>query len=56
MTDETEHTQELAPVEAPEDPHAAAPEENPEDHIGEEIPDPWADEDQDDWDNQEVEV
>jgi hypothetical protein len=31
------------------DPHANAPHENPEDHIGEEIPDPWDDPKQKDW-------
>lgn len=56
MTDETERTQDLTPVELPEDPHAAAPEENPEDHIGNEIADPWTDEGQQDWPNEEVEV
>lgn len=33
----------------PTDPHEHAPDENPEDHIGQEIPDPWDDEDQTDW-------
>lgn len=31
------------------DPHANAPEEDPEEHIGEEIPDPWEDHSQEDW-------
>jgi len=33
----------------PEDPHAAAPEEDPEQHLGEVINDPWDDEEQTDW-------
>lgn len=32
-----------------EDPHAAAPEEDPLDHLGPEIPDPWDDDAQTDW-------
>lgn len=32
-----------------EDPHANDPDENPEDHIGDEIPDPWSDPSQVDW-------
>lgn len=40
------------------DPHAEAPEENPEDHIGEELPDPWdSDRAEDaDWPNGVIEV
>jgi hypothetical protein len=30
--------------------------EDPEDHLGEEIPDPWADNEQVDWPNGEVEM
>jgi len=30
-------------------PHEKAPGENPEDHVGDEIPDPWDDETQTDW-------
>ena len=33
------------------DPHEAAPDEDPADHLGEVIPDPWDDEDQPDWAN-----
>jgi hypothetical protein len=33
------------------DPHADAPEENPEEHIGDEIPDPWEDDSATDWPN-----
>jgi hypothetical protein len=33
--------------------HGDDPEENPEDHIGEEIPDPWEDSSQMDWPNAE---
>lgn len=40
----------------PEDPHARAPEEDPEEHIGEVIPDPWDDPEQTDWPNETVEV
>ncbi len=29
--------------------HQEAPDENPMDHVGEPIPDPWDDLDQDDW-------
>lgn len=36
------------------DPHEAAPEENPEDHLGEVIPDPWDDDAQTDWKTQTV--
>lgn len=31
------------------DAHVNAPDENPLDHIGDEIPDPWNDPDQTDW-------
>lgn len=31
------------------DPHTAAPNEDPEDHIGAIIPDPWDDPEQTDW-------
>jgi hypothetical protein len=31
------------------EPHEAAPDENPEQHIGPEIADPWLDADQSDW-------
>lgn len=31
------------------DAHAAAPDEDPKEHVGGEIPDPWDDPDQDDW-------
>ena len=31
------------------DPHAAAPDEDPLKHLGEEIPDPWDDDEQTDW-------
>lgn len=31
------------------DPHENAPDEDPEDHIGEAIPDPWSDPEQTDW-------
>jgi len=40
----------------PVDPHAAAPDEDPEQHIGEEMPDPWDDPDQTDWPNESVEL
>jgi hypothetical protein len=44
-----------SPTPAPEvDPHEH--DEDPEDHIGEEMPDPWTDDDQPDWPNGEVEV
>jgi len=33
------------------DPHAAAPDENPLEHLGDEIADPWDDPDQSDWGN-----
>lgn len=36
----------------PEDPHAAAPEEDPEQHLGPVIPDPWEDDEQQDWTTQ----
>jgi hypothetical protein len=35
------------------DPHPV-PDEDPERHIGDEIPDPWADPKQPDWPNEEV--
>ena len=38
-------TQDLTPV----DPHAAAPDEDPLDHLGDVIPDPWDDDAQTDW-------
>jgi hypothetical protein len=38
------------------DPHAAAPDEDPLDHLGEVIPDPWEDDAQPDWRNAVVEV
>lgn len=40
------------------DPHAAAPDEDPEQHIGETRPDPWdsTDEADADWPNQIIEV
>lgn len=31
------------------DAHAAAPDEDPENHLGEEVPDPWDDPQQQDW-------
>ncbi len=31
------------------DPHENDPEENPLDHLGEELPDPWDDPEQKDW-------
>lgn len=33
----------------PEDPHAAAPNEEPLNHLGEVIEDPWSDDTQTDW-------
>jgi hypothetical protein len=39
-----------------EDPHAAAPEEDPEQHLGPVIPDPWADDEQTDWPTETVQV
>lgn len=36
--------------------HANDPEENPLDHVGEEISDPWDDESQTDWPNEVVGV
>lgn len=36
------------------DPHADAPEEDPEEHLGEVIPDPWDDPNQTDWRTQTV--
>jgi hypothetical protein len=47
MTDETSTAPAL-------DPHAAAPDEDPLDHLGDEIPDPWEDDDQGDWTTQTV--
>lgn len=38
------------------DPHASAPQEDPEKHIGEEIPDPWIDPEQTDWPNEYVDI
>jgi hypothetical protein len=38
------------------DPHADDPDEIPEEHIGEVIPDPWDDPDQTDWPNETVGV
>jgi hypothetical protein len=38
------------------DPHAAAPDEDPMDHLGPEIPDPWDDDEQTDWKTQTVVV
>ena len=38
------------------DPHAAAPDEDPLDHLGPEIPDPWDDDEQTDWKTQTVVV
>jgi hypothetical protein len=38
-----------------EGPHDAAPEEDPEQHIGEQIDDPWTDEMQDDWETHTIE-
>lgn len=37
-------------------PHADAPEEDPESHVGPETPDPWEDDDQRDWPTETVEV
>lgn len=36
------------------DPHEV--DENPEDHIGEELPDPWEDDSAKDWPNEEVSI
>lgn len=38
------------------DPHADAPDEDPGEHIGEKIPDPWDDPAQTDWPNETVGV
>jgi hypothetical protein len=38
------------------DPHANAPEENPEDHLGPVIPDPWDDDKQTDWPTETVDL
>lgn len=38
------------------DAHAADPHEDPEDHVGKEIPDPWEDSSQMDWPNEVVEL
>jgi hypothetical protein len=43
-------------TDVPNDPHAAAPDEDPLEHLGEEIPDPWDDDAQTDWVTQTVEV
>jgi hypothetical protein len=63
LTDnDTERTQELGEPTVDEritggtDAHSAAPDEDPMDHLGDELPDPWSDEAQDDWANEEVEV
>lgn len=40
----------------PEDPHARAPEEDPEQNIGEVIQDPWEDPDQAEWPNEYVDI
>lgn len=36
------------------DPHPV--DENPEEHIGEELPDPWEDNSAEDWPNEEVDA
>lgn len=41
---------------APADPHAADPHEDPEQHMGEVIPDPWSDPAQKDWADHTVEL
>lgn len=38
------------------DPHDAAPEEDPEQHIGPVIKDPWDDEQQTDWGDETIDV
>ena len=38
------------------DPHAADPDEDPLEHLGDVIPDPWDDDDQTDWRTATVEV
>jgi hypothetical protein len=38
----------------PAGPHDAAPDEDPLDHLGDVIPDPWADDAQTDWATQTV--
>lgn len=43
------HVEQETTQKTPVDPHAAAPEENPEDHLGEVIRDPWDDPDQKGW-------
>lgn len=40
----------------PEDPHAGAPEEDPEHHIGEWTRDPWDDPQQTDWPTEHVDI
>lgn len=42
--------------ERPVDPHADAPEEDPEQHMGEVIADPWDDPGQKDWETHSVEL
>lgn len=49
MSDERDET-------AAVDPHAAAPDEDPMEHLGDEIPDPWDDDGQTDWKTQTVVV
>jgi len=39
-----------------EDPHTAAPDEDPMDHLGPVISDPWDDDGEEDWVTQTVEV
>ena len=52
MTDETQQDPALEDrLTDGTDAHAADPDEVPEDHIGDEIPDPWADDNQTDWPN-----
>lgn len=51
MTDEAETTQELTTTAGRTDPHATAPDEDPMEHLGDVIPDPWDDEAQTDWRN-----
>ncbi len=39
-----------------EHPHARAPQEDPEQHVGPVIKDPWDDDDQPDWPNEKIDI
>lgn len=52
MTDNYRDAEQAAPA----DPHAAAPHEDPEQHIGAPMRDPWDDPEQKDWETTTVDI